>query len=188
MIVVFFSPLVMSDSATPWTTACQASLSLTISQSLPKFLSVVSVMPSSHLILWCPFSFCPQSFPASGTFLMSWLFTLDDQNTGASASASVLSMSIQGWFPLRIDWFDLAVQATFGCLLQHHNLKASVLWCSAFFTIPFSQPFMTTGKTIALTIQTILGKVMSLVFNTLSRFVIAFLSRSIWFHGCSHRL
>ena len=84
-----------------------------------------------------------------------------------------------GLISLKTDWFDLlAVQATFRSLLQHHSLKASVLWCSAFFMVQLSQPYMTTGKTIALTIQTFIGKVMSLLFNTLSRFVIVFLLRS----------
>ena len=87
---------------TPWTAACQASLSLTISHSLPKLMFIASVMPSSHLILWCLFSFCPQSLPASGTFPMSCLFISDDQNTGASASGSVLPVNIQGWSPLRL--------------------------------------------------------------------------------------
>ena len=86
--------------ATPWIAACQASLSFTIFQSLLKLMSIEWVMPSNHLILWCPLSSCPQYFPASGSFPMSWLFTSGGQRTGASASASVLSMNIQGWFPL----------------------------------------------------------------------------------------
>ena len=89
----------------PWTIACQAALSLTISQSLPKFMSIASVMPSSHLILWCLLHFCLQSFLASGTFPLYWLFASDDKNTGASASASVFPTSIQGWFPLRLTDF-----------------------------------------------------------------------------------
>ena len=87
---------------TPWTTALQASLSFTISQSLPKFMLIASVMLPSHLILWALFCFYPQSFPASGTSPMSHLFTYDDQNIGASASASVLPVNIQGWSPLRL--------------------------------------------------------------------------------------
>ena len=103
---------------------------------------------------------------------MSHLFTSGGQNTGASASVSVLPMSIQ------IDWFDLlAVQRTFRSLLQQHSLKASILQCSAFFTVQLSQPFVTTGKTIALTIWTFVRRVMSLLCNTLSRFVTAFLPR-----------
>ena len=169
---------VVSDSTTPWTAARQVSLSLTISRSLPKFMSIVSVMPSSHLILWCPLLLCPQSFPASETFPMSQLFTSEDQNIGASASASVLPTSIQGWFHLRspglisfrTDWLDLlAVQGTLKSLLQHHSSKASILQHSAFFIVQLSHPYMTTGKTIALTRRTFVGKVMSLLFNMLSR-------------------
>ena len=105
---------------------------------------------------------------------MSRLFTSDDQNTGVSASASVLPM-----ISLKISWFDLiAVQGTLRSLLQHHSSKASILWHSAFFTVQLSQLYVTTGKTIALTIWTFVDRVMSLVFNTLSRFVIVFLPRS----------
>ena len=92
----------MSDFATPWTAAQQASLSFTISWSLFKLVSIESVMPSNHLILCCPFSSCPQSFPASMPFPMSQLFASEGQSIGASASASVLPMNIQGWFPLRL--------------------------------------------------------------------------------------
>ena len=109
---------------------------------------------------------------------MSQFFTSGAQSIGASASASVLLMNIRTEF-LRIDWFDLlAVQWTLKSLLQHHSSKASILWCSAFFMIQLSHPYMTTGKTIALTRWTFVGKVMSLFFNMLSRFVIAFLPRS----------
>ena len=105
------------------------------------------------------FSFCLQSFPASGSFPMSQLFKSSDQSIGVSASASVFSMNID--FPY--DWFDLlAVQRTLKSFLQHHSLKASTLWCSSFFLVQLSHPYMTTGKTIALTIQTFVGKVMSL--------------------------
>ena len=120
-------------------------------------------------------SFCFQSFPASKTFPMSQLFKSSDQSIRVSASASVFSMNID--FPY--DWFDLlAVQRTLKSFLQHHSLKASTLWCSVFFMFQLSHPYMTTGKTIALTIWTFIGKVISLLFNTLSRFVIAFLPRS----------
>ena len=132
---------------------------------------IASVMPSSHLILWQPLLLC-RSFPASGTFPMSQLFPWDDQNTEVSALASVFPTSIQGWFDL------LAVQGTLRSLLQHHSLKASVLQCSALFPVQLSQPYVTIGKTIALTRQTFVGKVMSLLFNMLSRLVIAFLPRS----------
>ena len=102
-----------------------------------------------------PFSSCPQSFPASGSFPVSQLFKSGDQSTGVSASASVLPLSIQGWFPLGLTWFDLlAVQGTLKSLLQHHNSKASILWHSAFFTVQLSPPYVTTGKIIALTRRT----------------------------------
>ena len=110
------------------------------------------------------FSFCPQPFPASGTFPMSQLFTSGDQNIGASASAS-------GLISLKIDWFDLlAVQGIIRSLLKHHNLKASILQPSAFFTVQVSQLHITTGETIALTLWTFVGRVMSLLFKTLSQF------------------
>ena len=106
-----------------------------------------------------PFSSCLQSCPSSGSFPMS-LFASGGQCIGASASASVLAMNIQGWFS-KIDWFDLlAVQRTLS-LLQHHGSKASILWCSAFFVVQLSHPYMTTGKTIALTTWTFVSKVMS---------------------------
>ena len=136
-----------------------------------------AIQPFHHLLLpsWL------QTFPASGSFLMSWLFASGGQRTGASASALVLPMNIQDWFPLGLDWLDLlAVQETLKNLLQHHSSKASILQCSAFFMVQLSHPYMTTGKTIALTRWTFVGKVMSLFFNMLSRFVIPFLPRSNW--------
>ena len=116
-----------------------------------------------------PFSFCLHSFPASGSFPMSQFFASSGQSIGASASASVLPMNIQEWFPLgssfRLDL--LAVQGTLKSLLQYHSSKASILRHSAFFTVQVSHPYMTTGKTIALTRWTFVGKVMSLLFNAL---------------------
>ena len=124
-----------------------------------------------------PFSSCLQSFPASGSFLMSQLFASCGQTIGASASASVLPMNIQHWFPLRLTGL-LAVQGTLKSLLQHHNSKASILQHSLFFMVQLSHPYMTTGKTIDLAMRTFVGKVMSLLSNMLSRLVIAFLPRS----------
>ena len=110
---------------------------------------------------------------------MSRLFSSDDQNTAASASASVLPTTYSELIPLKIDWFDLlALQGTFRSLLQHCSPKASILWCSAFFTVQLSQSYMTTWKSIVLTVQTVVRRVMSLFLNTLSRIVIAFLPRS----------
>ena len=109
---------------------------------------------------------------------MSQFFASGDQSIGASVSASVLAMNIQDSFPL-IDWFDLlAVQETLKSLFQHHSSKASILWHSAFFTVQLSHPYMTTGKTIALTRWTFVDKLISLLFNMLSRLVITFLPRS----------
>ena len=115
------------------------------------------------------FSFCPPSFPALGTFPMSQLFASDDQNIGVSASVSVLPTSkYSGLISLKIDCFDVfVVQQTLRSLLQHHSSKASILWHSAFFTVQDSHPYMTKGKTIALTIRTFIGRVMSLLFNTI---------------------
>ena len=121
--------------------------------------------------------FCLHSFPASGSFLMSWLLTSGGQSIGASVS--VLPMNIQDWFPLVLTGFDLfAVQGTPKSLLQHHSTKTSILWRSAIFMVQLAHPYMTTGKSVALMRWTFVGKVMSLLFNTLSRFVIAFLPRS----------
>ena len=141
--------------------------------------------PSSR---WClptisssviPFSSCFQSFSASGSFPMSKFFTSGGQSIGVSASTSVLPMTIQNWFPLGWTyWIGVAVQGTLKSLLQHHSSKASILRRSAFFMVQLSHPYMTTGKTIALTRQTFVNKEMSLVFSMLSSLVIAFLSSS----------
>ena len=140
---------------------------------------------SSPLSRWChpiisssvvPFSSCLQSFPASESFQTSQLFASGGQSIGVSASASVLPMNTQDF---RMDWMDLpAVPGTLKSLLQHHNSKASILQCSAFFIVQLSHPYVTIGKTIALTRQIFVGKVMSLLFNMLPRLVITFLPRS----------
>ena len=142
---------------------------------------------SSLLSRWChptisssviPFSSCPQSFPAWGSFQMS-PFTSGGQSIGVSASTSSPSNEYSGLISCRTDQLDLlAVQGTLKRLLQHHSLKASILQRSAFFIVQSSHPYMTTGKTIALTRQTFVGKVMCLLFNMLSRLVITFLPRS----------
>ena len=112
-LLLLLSCSVVSDSLTPWTAAHQASLSFTITQSLLKFMSIESVMPSYHLILCVPFSSCPQSFLASGPFPMSWLFSSRGQSIAPSASASVLPVNFSGLISFRIDWFDLlAAQGT----------------------------------------------------------------------------
>ena len=165
--------------AIPWIAACQASLSITNSQSFLKLKSLESVMPSNHPILCHPLLPCLQSFPASGSFQMSQFFASGGQRIGVSTAASVLPMNIQELISFRIDWLDLlAVQGTLKSLLRHHSSKASSHWHSAFFIVQISYPYTTTGKTKALNRRTFVGKVMSLLFNMLSRLVIAFLSRS----------
>ena len=127
---------------------------------------------SSSVIL---FSFCLQSFPASGSFPMSQLFTSGGQSSGVSASTSVLPMNTQDWSPLEwTGWISLQSKEL-SSLLHHHSSKASVVQCSAFFTVQLSHPYMTTGKTIALTRWTFVDKVISLLFNMLPRLVITFL-------------
>jgi len=128
----------------------------------------LGVCPNScPLSWWChptisssvaPFSSCPQPFPAPGSFPVSQQFTSDGQSTEASASASVLPMNIQGWFPLGLTTLISLLSRTPKSLLQHHNSKVSILKCSIFFMVQFSQPYMTTGKTRALTIWTLVSK------------------------------
>ena len=164
---------------TLWTAACQASLSITNSQSLLKLMSIELVMPSNHLILCRPLLFCLQPSPASGSFQMSQLFSSGSQSIGVSASVISPSNEYSGLIPFRMDWLDiLAIQGTLKSLLQHHSSKASFLQCSAFFRVQLSHPYMTTGKTTALTRWTFMDKVMSLLFNMLSKLVITFLPRS----------
>ena len=139
-------------------------------------MSLESVMSSNHLI-FCHLLLLLSSHH-QGLFECQ-LFALGAQSIGASASASVLSHEYSGLIFFRIDWFDLlTVQGTLKSLLQHHSSKASILQCSAFFTVQLSHPYMTTGITIALARQTFAGKVMSLLLNMLSRLVITFLPRS----------
>ena len=130
--------------ATPWTTAHQASLSFTVSQSLLRFMSPESLLISNTSSSATPFSFCLQSFPASGSFPVSWLFTSGGQSWSFSSSINP-SSEYSGLISFRIVWFDLfAVQGTLKSLLQHHNSKASVLWHSAFFVVQLSHLYMTT--------------------------------------------
>ena len=157
----------MSDSVTPWTAARQASLSITNSRSLLQLMSIESVMPSisSSVIL---FSSCLQCFLASGSFPISRVFSNESDLCIRWPKHWSFSFNIcpsneySGLMSLRIDWFYLlAVQGTLKNLLQHHSSKASILWCSAFFIVQLSHPYKTTGKNIALTRQTYVGKVMS---------------------------
>ena len=163
----------------PMNRARQASLSITISPSSLKLTSIESVMPSSYLILCHPLFLLPpippniRVFSNESTLCMRW-----PKYWSFSFSISP-SKKHPGLISFRMDWLDLlAVQGTLKSLLQHHNSKSSILWHSAFFTVQLSHPYMTTGKTIALTRRTFVGKVMSLLFNMLSRLVIPFLPRS----------
>ena len=146
------------------------------------------VYPNSRpLSWWChptisssviPFSSCLQSFPASGSLQMSQLFKSGGQSIGVFSFSISPTNEHSGLISLRMDWLDLlAVQGTLESLLQHHSSKASILWRSAFFIVQLSHPYMTTGKTTALTRWTFVGRVMSLLFNMLSRLVITFLPR-----------
>ena len=164
--------------ATPCIAASQASLSITNSQSLLKLISLESVMPSNHLILCRPLLLLPpippsiRVFSSESTLRIRWpkcwsfSFNISPSNEPPGLSSP------------RMDWLDfLAVQGTLKSLLQHHSSKASILQCSAFFTVQLSPPYITTGKTIALTRWTFVGKVVSLLFNMLSKLVITFLPR-----------
>ena len=151
--------------ATPGTAARQASLSITNSQSSPKLISMESVMPSNHLSLCHPLLLLPSIFPSIRVFSNeSALFMRWPKYWSLNFSISP-SNEHPGLVSFRMDWSDLlAVQGTRKNLLQHPSSKASILWCSAFFTVQLSHPYMTTGKTIALMRQTFVGKVMSLLF------------------------
>ena len=164
---------------TPWTAARQASLSITKSQSLLRLMSIESVMPSSHLILCRPLLLLPSIFPSIRVFSNeSALYIRWPKYWSFSFNISP-SNEHPGLISFQMDWLDLlAVQGTLKSLLQYHSSKASILRCSAFFIVQLSHPYMTIGKTIALTRWTFVGKVTSLLFNMLSRKVIAFLPRS----------
>jgi len=165
--------------ATPWITARQAFLSITNFQTSLRLTSIESVMPSSHLILCHPLLLLPpippsiRVFSNESTLCMRW-----PKYWSFSFSISP-SNEHPGLISFKMDWLDLlAVQGTLKSLLQHHSSKASILQCSAFFTVQLLQPYMTIGKTISLTRWTFVGKVKSLLFNMLPMLVITFLPRS----------
>ena len=154
--------------ATPWTTAHQASLSITNAQSLLKFMSIESVMPSNHLIICHPL-LLPSIFPSIRVFSSESVLHIRWPKFWSFRFSISPSNEYSGLISFRKDWLDLlAAQGTLKSLLQHHSSKASVLQHSAFFIVQLSHPYMTTGKTIALTRWTFVGKVMSLLFNMLS--------------------
>ena len=165
--------------ATPWTAAHHASLSITNSQNLLKLMSTELVMPSNHLILYCPLLLPPSNFPSIRVFSKESVLRIRWPKYWSFSFNISPSTEYSGLISFRMDWLDLlAVQGTLKSLLQHHSSKASILWYSTFFIAQLSHPYMTTGKTTALTRWTFVGKVMSLLFNMLSRLVIAFLPRS----------
>ena len=142
-------------------------------------MSIELVMPSHHLILFHPFLLPPSIFPSIKVFTNELVLHIRWPKYWSFSFSISPSNEYAGLISFRIDWFDLlAVQGTRKSLLQHHSSKASILCCSAFFIVHLSHPYMTTGKIIALTRQTFVGEVMSLLFNMLSRLVTAFLSRS----------
>ena len=167
--ILSFSCYDMSPSLWPPTAARQVSLSSTASWILLKLMSIESVMPSNHLLLCHPLLLPPSIFPSIRVFSSeSALYIRWPEYESFSISPS---SRYSGLISFRIDWFDLlAVQETLKSLLQHHSCKASILWHSAFFIVQLSHPYLTTGRTIALTRQTFVDKVISLLFNMLSRF------------------
>ena len=177
---VQFSRSVVSDSATPWTAARQASLSIINSRSLLKLMSIESVMPSNHLILCHPLLLLPSNFPSIRVFSNESVLCVRWPEFWSFSFSINPFNEYSGIISYRMDRLDLfAVQGTLKSLLQQHSSKVSILQCSAFFMVQLSHPYMTTGKTIALTRWTFVSKVTSLLFNTLFRLVIAF-SSMIW--------
>ena len=161
---VQFSRSVMSDSAMWWTVAHQASLSITTFQSLLKLMSIESVMPSNHLILCCPL-LLPSIFATIKVFSNESVLRIRWPKYWSFSFNISPSSEYSGLISFRMDWLDLlGAQGTLKSLLQHHSSKAPILWCSAFVMVHLSHPYGNTGKTIVLTRQTYVGKVMSLLF------------------------
>ena len=164
--------------ATPWTAARQAPLSITNSQSLLKLMSITSVIPSNRLILCHPL-LLPSIIPSISVFSIELVLRIKWPKYWSFSFSISPSNEYSGLTSFTMDWLDLLeVQGTLKSLLQHHSSKTSILQCSAFFTVQLSHPYLTTGKTIALTTQTFVGKVMSLLFNMLSRLVITFFPKN----------
>ena len=154
--------------ATPWTAACQASLSITNSWSLPKVMSSKLVMSSNHLSLCCPLLLLPSIFPSIRVFSHESVLCIRWPKYWSFNFNISPSKEYSGLISFRMDWLDLlAVQGTLKSLLQHYSSKAQILWSSAFFIVQLSHPYMTSGKTIALSRWNFVGKVMSLLFNML---------------------
>ena len=173
-----FSCSVVSDSATLWTAARQASLSITNSRSLLKLMSIALVMPSNHLILCRPLFLPPSIFPSIRVFSNESVLRMRWPEYWSFRISP--SSEYSGLISFRMDWLDLlAAQGTLNSLLQHHSSEATILQHSALFIVQLSHPYMIAGKSIALTRWTFVGKVMSLLFNMLSKLVITFLPRSM---------
>ena len=181
IIVYHRSVLLLSrvrHSATPRTAARQASLSITNSRSLPRLMFIESVMPSNHFILCRLLLLLPSIFPSIRLLSSESVLRIRWPKYWSFSFNISPSNEYSRLISFRMDWLDLlAVQGTLKSLFQHHSSKASILWHSAFFIVQLSHPYLTNGKTIALTRQTFAGKVTSLLFNLLSRLVIAFLPR-----------
>ena len=156
-MLFLFTCSVVCDFVTPWTAACQASLSITNSWSLLKLMSIRSVVPSNHLILCRPLLLQPSIFPSVRVFPNESALCIRWPKDWSSSFSISPSNDYSGLISFRIDWFDIAVQGTRKSLLQHHSSKAPILQCSTFFIVQLSHLYMTTGKTIALTIQTFVG-------------------------------
>ena len=160
---------------TPWTTACQGSLLFSASQNWLKLMSIESVMLPNHLILCCPLLLSPSHCPSIRVFSSESVFHIRWPKYWSFSYSFSPSNEHPGLISFKMDWLDfLVVQGTLNSLHLHHSSKASILRCSAFFTVQLSPPCMITGKTIALTVRTFISKVIPLLFNMLSRFVIAF--------------
>ena len=166
----------------PWTAACQASPSITNSWSLLKLMSIESVVPSNHLILCHPLLLLPSVFPSIRVFSIESVLCIRWPKYWSFNFSISPSNEYSKLISFGLGWLDLvAVQGTLKSLLQHHSSRASILQRSSFFIVQLSHPYMTTGKTTALTRRTIVGKVMSLLFNMLSRLVSTLLPRSLLF-------
>ena len=164
---------------TPWTAAHQASLSITNSWGLLKLMSTESVMPSNYLILCHPLLLPPSILPSIKAFSNDSVLRIRWRKYWSFSFSISPSNEYSGLISFRMDWLDLlAVQGTLKSIFQHHSSKASILQCSAFFIVQISHPYMTTGKTMALTRGTFVGKATSLLFNMLSRLVITFLPKN----------
>ena len=175
-IVVFVQSLsYVQLFATPWTSGRQVSLSFTNSWSLIKLNSIESAVPSNNLFLCRPLLLLPSIFSSISVFSNESALCISWPKYWSFSLSISSSSEYSGLSSFRIDWFDdPAIQGSLRSLFQHHISKASILWRSAFFMVQLSHPYMTTGKTLALTRQIFVGKVLSLLFNTLSRFVITF--------------